>query len=622
MLLLHVRHLHHAYGHKTLFDDLELFVRKGQKIALLAQNGTGKSTLLSMIAGKEEVRHGEIIREHDVELGYLPQSPDRQNHETVSAILLHGQSEKWALLQRYETLLAAQESTEEMHDLLHQLEEHHVRDYQVLLQTIIGKLQLHEFLDRDIASLSGGEKKRVWLATVLLQQPTFLLLDEPTNHLDLDMIEWLETYIKNTPITVLMVTHDRYFLERVCTDIYELEQWAIVTYPGNYETYLTKKAEREELLQKHTHQLKQLYKKELARVRKAPPARTTKSQDRINAFESIREEYTHKRTLVQQKSTPIDISVNTRHLGNKILKLHSLSKAFGEKILLDDFTYDFRRGERIGIMWKNGVGKTTFVRMLTGQEQPDSGTIKQWETVVIGHYHQDLSIENEQKTLLEVVKDVGEYSTIAWGKSLSASQLLEQFLFPIPQQRMPVYKLSGGEKRRLHLLMILMKNPNFLILDEPTNDLDVMTLTILEDFLMTYTGCLIIISHDRYFMDKLVDHLFVFEGNGVVRDFRWTYSQYHAQRQDKETASSTPPKEPKPSAVPTSPRLTNAQKKQLEILEEELLLLEDRKEAISLQFQHQELSHDQIKELSKELAVITEQIERKEEEWMEITETI
>jgi len=494
------------------------------------------------------------------------------------------------LIKRYEQLILQPHPDHVLLETtLTQIEETHARDYEVKVKTIISKLQLTAYLDHSIGMLSGGEAKRVALARVLVNEPDFLLLDEPTNHLDLEMIERLERYLRDSKLTILMVTHDRYFLDRICTDIFELDRGNLHTYTGNYETFLTQKTERAEHEQKAMHEMKQLLKKELERMRKAPRARGTKSVGRVKKVTAMHEMYQQHKTVLHHETIPLTISVDRKRLGNKIMKLHNLEKAFEDKQIITQFSYEFRKGERVGIIGKNGVGKSTFVQMLMGIQQPDSGSIKLGDTVQIGYYQQEEMCLEHDKKVIDVVKDIAEYITIANGKRLSATQLLERFLFPPKQQHARAYTLSGGEKRRLHLLTVLIKNPNFLILDEPTNDLDLLSITILEEFLLHYQGCLIVISHDRFFMDRIVDHLFVFEGDGKVSDFRGTYSDYKANKSvllqtARQDATETQTGDTS-SQNKGNNKLSYNERREFVALETEIDQLETRKEEINMRFQ-------------------------------------
>lgn len=484
------------------------------------------------------------------------------------------------------------------------------REQEVELNIAINKLRIKQYLDQTLWSLSGWEKKRVALTKTLMGDPEMLILDEPTNHLDLDMIEWLERYLKHHHITLLMVTHDRYFLERVCTHIFELHRGKIIVFPGNYSYYLEHKSIREENEKIEVHKLKQLYRKELNRIKRAPSWRQTKSNSRAARFEHINERYDELKDTVSNDQAKLTLSMETRQLWGKILKLKHIKKAFGDKKLLNDFSHEFRHNERIGIIGKNGVGKSTFVRMILGEEPIDSWHIQTGETVVFWHYQQKEIHFPEDKRVSDIVYD---------------RNLLEQFLFPPNQQHMFAENLSGGEKRRLHLLTILQNRPNFLILDEPTNDLDLITVGVLEDFLMSYKGCLIIISHDRFFMDRITDHLFIFEGDGVVKDFRWTYSEYKltAESLKLKAESSNKWKEQKPPEADNNrsvkEKLSYMEKRELDQLTKDIIALEKERDEINRIFNQKDVPYDDIKDLSEALWIILRQLEQKEYRWFELS---
>ncbi len=637
-MYLHVRNIHKSFTDKPVLDGVEFSILPGQKVALVAKNGAGKSTLLHILTGKIDAEAGEVIFAKGIRVGFLSQETTIDKDMIVLDVLLNHETIFGELIGRYERLLlsmqhssdtqSTQQDAVALQDILAEIEEKHAWEYEVKVKTIISKLQLTPFLQQTYGSLSGWEAKRVALAKVLLDEPDFLLLDEPTNHLDIEMIEWLERFLKDSALTLLMVTHDRYFLERVCTHILELDRGKVYSYTGGYDAFLEQKALRLEQEQRTMHNLKQYLKHELERVRKAPRARGTKSVERTQRFHDLHDAYSKTKTIRQQEAMTLDLRIDPQRLWWKILKIHNLQKSFGNKVLLKDFSYEFRKGERVGIIGKNGVGKSTFVQMLIGTEAADSGSIRAGETIQMAYYQQREMQIDPEKRVIDVVRDIAEYVT--FGKSkLSASDLLEHFLFPAAQQHMRAEKLSGGEKRRLHLLTVLIKNPNFLILDEPTNDLDLITITILEDFLLQYTGCLIVISHDRFFMDRIVDHLFVFEGEWVVKDFWWTYTEYKeytsvAYQTAKQQAIEEDEQQKKLLAerttFPPKQKLSYNEKKEFELLEQDISDLEARKEQINILFQNTELDHDQIKVLGKELGTICEQLETKEARRLELAE--
>ena len=515
-----------------------------------------------------------------------------------------------------------------MQKILHQIEDAHAWEYEVKVKTIVGQLNLTHHLTQKMWSLSWGEAKRVALAKALLDEPDFVILDEPTNHLDLDMIEWLENYLTQSHLTLLLVTHDRYFLERVCTHILELDKWKIHPYAGNYQVFLEKKAAREELERQTVHNMKQLRRHELDRMRRAPGARRTKQYARIKEFEKLEDTYMESKSILAQKDKKLTLEVQQRRMWDKILKIHHLKKSFGDKLILKDFSHDFRHGERVGIIGKNGVWKSTFVNILTWEEHTDSGDIQQGKTIYMWHYHQKQSLFETDKRVIDVIRDIAEYVFVAKWKKLTASQMLERFLFSPSQQQAFASTLSWGEKRRLHLLTVLIKNPNFLILDEPTNDLDIVTLTILEEFLLEYQWCLIVISHDRFFMDKIVDHIFAFEWDGEVVDFRWSYSEYVAhksqllQQEKKQLAAERQKQESqKVAATPTEKKkLSYKEKLEMDTLGKEISVLEKRVDEINFIYQSETMDWDKMKKLGREMDEIVKALGEKETRWLELAD--
>ncbi len=583
MQYLKVTNLTKSYTSKSLIDHVDFTILKNQKIALVAKNGAGKSTLLKLLMWQVDVTDGEIEWRKNINIWYLVQECTFDLHKTVREVLFDF------------------DTTEQ-------------REHEIELQIMIDKLKITLYLDQEIKTISSGEAKRVMLAKILSGNPPMLVLDEPTNHLDLDMIERLERYLKRQHTTLLMVTHDRYFLERVCTDILELDRGKIRQYPGNYSYFLEKKAEREENEKIEMHKLKQLLRKELARIRKSPQGRQTKANFREKRFFGIEERYDSKKEIRFQEDSKLELSIEGRRLWGKILKLKNIKKSFGDKVILQNFSHECRHGERIGIIGKNGVGKSTFIKMIMGEIPVDSWLIQTGETVVFGYYKQKEIQFPEDKKLIDIVTD---------------PKLLEQFLFPANQQHQFAKNLSGGEKRRLYLLTILQKNPNFLILDEPTNDLDLITLWVLEDFLLEYKGCLITISHDRYFMDRIVDHLFVFEGNGIVKDFRWTYSEYKSaeeMRIQKERDEKNKNNRRNNSWIISQnewdilKKLSYMEKRELEQLAKDITKLEKRKEEINKLFDNKDLAFDDIKTLSTEIGEIMRHLNTKEQRRFELIE--
>lgn len=579
MLYLKITQLSKSYTSKVLVDHVDFTISRWQKIALVAKNGAGKSTLLKLIMKEVDLSDGSIERREKVSIGYLSQDTRLDESKTVREFLFD-----------FDTM------------------QHWEREIE--LNIAINKLRIKPYLDQVIWSLSGWEKKRVALTSVLMGNPEMLILDEPTNHLDLDMIEWLERYLKNHRITLLMVTHDRYFLERVCSHIFELNRGKIIIFPGNYSYYLEQKAIREENERIEVHKLKQLYRKELSWIKKSPSGRQTKSNSRQTRFENINDQYDALKDVVFNEQAKLTLSMGHRVLWWKILKLKHIKKIFWEKKILADFSHEFRHNERIGIIGKNGVGKSTFVRMIIGEEPIDSWHMQTGETVVFGHYQQKEIHFPDDKRVTDIVQD---------------RTLLEQFLFPPNQQHVFAENLSGGEKRRLHLLTILQQRPNFLILDEPTNDLDLVTIGVLEDFLMGYKGCLIVISHDRFFMDKITDHLFIFEGEGAVKDFWWTYSEYKeqgTQNTKKEIWGKNKEEireEKDEKNIEGKNKLSYAEKRELDQLAKDIHVLEKERDEINAIFNHKDVAYDDIKALSDALWIILRQLEQKEYRWFELS---
>lgn len=580
MLYLKVTNLAKSYTSKILVDHVDFTISRWQKIALVAKNGAGKSTLLKVLMKEIDLSDGAIEWREWIRIWYLSQDTRLNDELTVREFLFD-----------FDTM------------------QH--REQEVELNIAINKLHIKPYLDQKIWSLSWWEKKRVALTKTLMGEPEMLILDEPTNHLDLDMIEWLERYLKNHRITLLMVTHDRYFLERVCTHIFELHRGKIIIFPGNYSYYLESKTIREENERIEVHKLKQLYRKELSRIKKSPSGRQTKSNSRATRFDTINDRYDTLKDTVFNEQAKLTLSVQARQLWGKILNLKHIKKSFGDKKLLSDFSHEFRHNERIGIIGKNGVGKSTFVRMILGEEPMDSWTVQAGETVIFWHYQQKEIHFPEDKRVSDIVHD---------------RNLLEQFLFPPNQQHIFAENLSGGEKRRLHMLTILQNRPNFLVLDEPTNDLDLVTVGVLEDFLMSYKGCLIVISHDRFFMDKITDHLFIFEGDGVVKDFRWTYSEYKNLDENEKNTFENSKKLKEDQNIETNDNLDSNKKKlsymekrELDQLTKDIIALEKERDEINRIFQQTDVAYDDIKDLSESLWIILRQLEQKEYRWFELS---
>lgn len=616
-----------SYGETPLFSGLSFGISKGDKTALIAPNGTGKSTLLKILAGREVPDSGEVMVRSGIRIGYLEQEPELDLSLTIREWITRGQNKIVQLIQQYEE--AAQKQADDFNPETQKAFEQASAamdaagawDYEQRMEQILGVLNIHG-LEQQIATLSGGERKRVALAAALLGNPDLLILDEPTNHLDVDMIEWLEATLAKSNMTLLMVTHDRYFLDRVCDHILELDDGILYHHKGNYQYYLEKKAERQEVEKTQAAKAGQLMKKELEWMRRGPKARTTKSKSRIQAFYETKE-----KAEAYQEEDDIRLEAGMARLGSKILELRDVNKSYGELVILDDFSYSFTKGERIGIIGPNGAGKSTFLKIITGEEPVDSGEVIKGETIVFGHYRQKGLEMDESMRVIEVIKEVAEVITLADGSRISASQFLEHFLFPPKMQYTPVEKLSGGEKRRLGLMMTLMGNPNFLILDEPTNDLDLITLQKLEEFLLNFGGCLILVSHDRFFMDKLTDHYFVFEGDGVIRDHHGTYNEYRELKDAEEQArkKERQPDEKKTTAKPEQKqtkkaKLSFSEKKELKKLEKEIAAIEEKKDRIEKEMNSGVLDYLELEEKSKQFKEIEEELDIIAMRWFELEE--
>lgn len=611
-----------TYGEKVLFQDLSLQISKGQKVALVAKNGTGKTTLLKVIAGIEtgEGENSKIIMKRDIKIGYLEQAPDFLPDQTILEAAFDSDNPMIQAIIAYEDALLKPNDGDAIQTALAKMDDLKAWDMEARIKEILTKFNISRF-DQKIQTLSGGQKKRLALAKLIIEEPDFLIMDEPTNHLDLDMIEWLEEYLKTANLTLFLVTHDRYFLERVCNNIVELERGHLYKYSGNYADFLEKKALRFENQTIELDKSKKLMKKELEWVRRMPKARGTKAKSRVDAFEGIKEKASQN---IQQQEVQIDLK--GQRLGKKILEAHNVGKAFGDLKIVEKFDYKFKKGERVGIVGPNGVGKSTFLNILTASLKPDTGKVVVGDNTVFGFYTQDGIQLKDDKRVIDVIRDIAEYIPLEKGQKLTAPQLLERFLFDRKQQQVYVSQLSGGEKRRLYLLTILMENPNFLILDEPTNDLDIVTLNVLEDFLLDFPGCILIVSHDRYFLDKLVDHLFVMQGDGKIKDFNGDYSEYRtAQKQwdrDQRKQDRALEKTQKEQVQQNAPKvgLTQEQKKEVKRLERSINKLEEQKKMIAEKFNDTNLSPADIEKYGKELNELSNQIEEKELLWMELAD--
>jgi ATP-binding cassette subfamily F protein uup len=624
MNYLSVENLTKSFGVRVLFSDLTFGIDQGQKVAIVAKNGAGKTTLLRCLMEMEPYDSGRIVYRNDIRIAFMEQSEMlNPTHSILEAVFDHDIPEL-QLIKTYNIAIANNDE-KALEECYQQLTDLNAWDIEVKVQQILSVLKLTD-TSQKIESLSGGQKKRVALAKVLLSEADFLFLDEPTNHLDLDMIEWLESYLSTSKSTILMVTHDRYFLEVVCDTIYELSNETLFRYKGNFSYYLEKKAEREEQLQSTVDKARNTFRKELDWIRRQPKARGTKQKARVDAFEGIK-----STAQMRLEEDEMELPVKMERLGSKIVEFHKISKAYGEKTILHDFSYHFQRKERLGIVGNNGTGKSTFLNLLIGQDQADKGKVVIGDTIVFGYYSQDLIKVDDGKKVIDVVKDVAEYIPLEKGKQLSASQLLERFLFTRDSHYNFVHKLSGGEKRRLKLLKVLMANPNFLILDEPTNDLDIFAMAVLEEYLRNFQGCLVVVSHDRYFMDKMVDHLFVFEGEGKILDIVGNYTDYrkvqtNKPKEDKSsntktTISKEDQKFLKPTILSNEKRkLTFKEKEELASLEKSLVDLEKGKLELTNKLSDSEKSNQELYETGMELGKLVEELDRQTNRWLELSE--
>lgn len=620
MNYLSVEGLTKSFGVRVMFEDLTFGIDQGQKCAIVAKNGAGKSTLLKTLIGKESKDSGNVIFRKEISVSYMDQSDIHDMESTVSDVIYNQDVPQIQAIKEYskailledDELIAA--SFEKMNDA-------QAWEWEVEIKKVLSVLKLDEILTRKVKELSGGQRKRISLAQVLISNADFIILDEPTNHLDLDMIEWLETYLSSSKSTILMVTHDRYFLEVVCDTIFELAERQLFKYKGNFSYYLEKKAEREEQLQATISKAKNLMRTELEWMRRQPKARGTKQKARVDSF------YDLKKVAKQRiHKDEMHFDINMERLGSKIVELHKLGKSYGDQLMIDSFDYLFKKGERLGIVGKNGVGKSTFLNLLVGTETPDKGKVVVGETVKFGYYHQDgIKIKDDQK-VIDVIRDIAEFIPLKGGRKISAAQFLERFLFPRDMHYNFVEKLSGGEKRRLYLMTVLMANPNFLILDEPTNDLDIFTMSVLEQYLMEFEGCIIVVSHDRYFMDKMVDHLFVFEGEGQINDIIGNYMSYRAYQKEQkktqkaESKTSTVKVEEKPKEEKPKKKLSYKEREEFNSLESDLETLEMEKEELSGKLNDPNLDSQEIMEISNRFAQVVKDLDEKTDRWLELSE--
>lgn len=628
---LQVENLTKSFGDNLLFEKISFGISDNQRVALIAKNGTGKTTLLNIIAGTEDYQEGTISFRRDLRVGYLNQNPDFPKDLSVIDACLQSDNDVVRTIAAYEHCMASG-NHEKLDELIALMDLHKAWDYETRIKQILGKLKISNF-EQKISELSGGQLKRVALANVLISEPELLILDEPTNHLDLEMVEWLEEFLRRSSMALLMVTHDRYFLDRVCNVILEIDHQALYQYQGNYSYYLEKRQERIENFNTESERTINIYKTELDWMRRQPQARSHKSKSRIERFYEI-----EQRAKQRRNNDKVQLDVKASYLGSKIFEAKYISKAYGDLKILDNFYYNFARYEKMGIVGKNGTGKSTFLKMLLGEVKPDSGSFDIGETVVFGYYSQDGLAFDEQIKVIDVVRDIAEEVHLGNGKKMSASQFLQHFLFTPETQHNYVYKLSGGEKRRLHLCTVLMRNPNFLVLDEPTNDLDIVTLNILEDYLQSFKGCVIVVSHDRYFMDKVVDHLLVFKGDAELKDFPGNYTDYRewteieneteaqnskTEQKGKEQRSKN--KDPESNvegatAKPEKRKLSYKEQKELEALDAEIPALEQEKADIEARLASGQLTADEIITDSQRHAQLIELIDEKSMRWLELSD--
>jgi ATP-binding cassette subfamily F protein uup len=633
MNLLSVNSLSKAYGARVLFKNISFGINHGEKVALVARNGSGKSTLFKILKGQEIADEGEVVFRRDISVGFLEQDVSIDERLSIQALIDTADNPFVRCLRQYDEAVRLSETdmspraANQLEHALHEMNRLEAWDYEKNILEILSKLEIYD-TSRIISTLSGGQKKRVALALTLINKPDLFIMDEPTNHLDIDMIEWLENYLQDSSISLLLVTHDRYFLDEVCDRIIEIDNQSLYEYKGNFDYYLEKKAEREKIADAETDKARNLYRKEIVWVRKMPKARGTKSKSRLDAFQELEKKARQKR---QEKK--IELTVKMERLGSKIVELHQVTKAYPDKVILSEpLSYTFIPGEKIGLVGKNGVGKTTLLNIIQGREAVDSGRVALGDTVVFGHYSQGGMVIPDDKRIIEIIQDIAEHIPLANGSSLSASQLLTRFNFAPNVQYSYAHTLSGGEKRRLFLLTVLMKNPNFLILDEPTNDLDIVTLQTLEEFLEEFKGCVLIVSHDRYFIDRLADHTFVLEGNGALKDFPGNYTEYRnwlsEQKEEEKEAQkakvSPPPQveeKPEPKASPAK-KISFKVQRELEELEKAIPGLEKKKSELESELSGGITDYATIQRLTEELGKLSEELDSKTMRWLELQEEL
>lgn len=613
-----------SFGDLVLFEDITFGIAQGQKVGLIAKNGTGKTTLLNIIAGKEDYDSGAVVFRNDLRVGYLEQMPHYPDGLTVLQACFYSPNETVRLIAEYEQAMASGDHSN-LEDILLRMDNLKAWDYEQRAKQILGQLKIYNF-DQKVETLSGGQLKRVALANVLITDPELIILDEPTNHLDLEMTEWLEGYLSRANISILMVTHDRYFLDRVCSEIIEIDRKQIYQYKGNYSYYLEKRQERMDALNAEVDRASNLLRKELDWMRRQPQARGTKAKYRIDAFYEL-----EKKAKQQHEAGNVNLDVKASYIGSKIFEAEHVSKRFGDLKIVEDFNYIFARYEKMGIVGNNGTGKSTFIKMLMGEVEPDSGRFDVGETVRFGYYSQDGLQFDEQMKVIDVVQNIAEYVDLGDGKKMGVSQFLNYFLFSPEKQHNYVFKLSGGEKRRLYLCTVLMRSPNFLVLDEPTNDLDIVTLNVLEEYLRNFKGCAIVVSHDRYFMDKVVDHLLVFRGNADIKDFPGNYTQYREWKEVQDQLEKEAEAARRAGIAPTmektsrpekeqKKKLTFKERKEFEALEVEIPLLEAEKAELETAMSSGTLSNDELLAKSERIAKVIEEIDEKTMRWLELSE--